>query len=602
MANPTVEIAGVDRTLKTLVDSVSIHRSISNRSTMRCTLIEVEGTYTPQAGEPIVIEQDGDKKFAGLIEDFEQEFIEGVDSSMRYSVSAVDFTRLLDWRCYEGSFENQSFYSIIEAMWAAKLSGDGVTLTGVINPGPTITTRIQDGLRPITEWFRKLATETGYLFYIDADKVLHFGPLQTSPSNPCPFVITWTSRNWRNMKIRRRMGDYRNRQYVRTEYTTTGLLTEQYTGDGSTRDFFINAGGGAFNGAPTATVDTGGGPVAVAVGRLGFDGPPGPFDWYYDFEGWGFHNFAPDPALGVGDILEISYRVRFNNKTVAEDAAEIAARAAIQGDSGVIEAIHEDRYIDRKASLDARAVALLRQYGSIPIEIDFETSTEIEPLSADVEPGQDLDVDLTGGPSSINDNLLIESVESQWIATGNTDIWQYRISATSQEPSSLRPAQSKEPVVAVVERIAEAVRIGPDPDTILAESPEAPTTVKWTRTIVDTADPLEVGDDLSNHFPVEVEEGEQVELLRFEATLKDAAPVSPSVQGFEFEIVRSDDGAATWAVVFTGKFEAGDKHIEGDTFDIYTLNPDDLIGYNATYADGTAAVLTVVLCGRVVTA
>ncbi len=596
MPNPTCVIAGVDRSDKTKVNSVSITRTISNRSTLSCGLMERAGVYRPVPGNVIEIEQGSPavKRFAGYIEDIEEQAVPGNMGAIEYRVTAVDYTRLLDWRVYSGSFENVSFYSIVSTIISAKFTtDDGISLAGVVNPGPTITTRIQDGLRPITEWFRKLATETGYNFRIDEDKVLQFGPLSTSPPNPAPFSLTFGSLNWRDLKIRRRMGDYRNRQYVRTEYTVSGTLTMQFTGDGATRDFFQFD--GSFQGAPTATVDTGGGPVAVTVGRLGYDAL-GLFDWYYDVEGWGFHNFAPDPALGVGDILEITYRVRFNNISVAQDSAEITARGAIQGDSGVIEAINEDRYIDTKAALDARAVNLLRQRGSIPIEVEFATDSRVEPLSDGLEPGMLLDVDLTDGPSGVNDSFLVESVESQWIAGAESDIWQHRIGCTNLEPNGATPS-AREPVVAVMEKLVEAIRIGPDPETILSESPAAATDFRdWPATIVDDAAPLVTGTDLSNHRPVDCAEGEAVELIEWFAVLE-VAPVS----SFVFDILRSSDDGSSWVSIFGASkptFTAGQKRIDGTAFNIGTLYRDERLRYDALTADGTASILTVVLNGR----
>lgn len=476
MPNPTVEIAGVDRTDKTACDSVSIRRSISDRSTMNCGLVERAGVYRPVIGNVIVVEQEqvvgspgsAVRKFAGYIEDIEEEHVPGNLGSILYKLQCTDFTRLLDWKLYAGSFDaGVTFLSAITAIWSAKLQADGVTL-GDIPPGPLLQTRIQDGLRPLSEWFRKFATDTGFLYRIDEYKVLHFGPLATSPPNPAPFSLTFGSRNWRNLKIRKRLGDYRNTQYVRTEYTVSGLLTANFTGDGSTRDFFQTD--GPFQEKPTVTLDG----TPLVVGRFGFDSGNPAYDVFYDVEGWGIHWPVLDPAPGNGLAIVVQYRIRFSNTSVAIDAAQIAARAAIQDDSGIIEAINEDRYIDTKAALDARAENLLRQYGSIPTSIDFENDSRIEPLADDLEPGMQLAIDLTDGPSSVDDSFLVESIESKWKAASPDDAWIHHIQCTDQEPYGNRPqgGGGAGAVAIVLERLAEGVRIGPDVPTVLTESPE----------------------------------------------------------------------------------------------------------------------------------
>jgi hypothetical protein len=447
MADPTVLIDGIERPGLTLVESVEITKSINDRSRMRCELMERAGIYRPVVGNPIVIAQDGTYRFAGLIEDIEEQAIAGNSSAIGYQLTATDHTRLLDWRLYAGSFENVSFYSIVSTIMNAKFAGDGITLEGVTNPGPTITTRIQDGLRPVTEWFRKLSTETGYLFHIDGNKVLHFGPLATSPPNPAPFSITFGSLNWRELRVKRSIGDYRNVQYVRTEYRVTSSLTANFTGDGSTRDFYQSQ--APFANVPSVTVNG----TPQTVGRFGID--LSGFDVYYDVEGWGIHRYGSQSAFSNGAAIAVSFAAQFSNTTVAEDSAEIAARAAIQANSGRIEAIHEDRYLDTKEALDSRAEGLLRQYGALSIVLDFETDSRIEPDSDGLEPGQLLDVDLTDGRSDVNDSFLVESVSSRWMATSPDDIWVHRIHATNQEPHGQKS-------VTPIEKLAEQVRIGPD--------------------------------------------------------------------------------------------------------------------------------------------
>lgn len=596
MPNPVLYIASVNRSNKTATNSVSIRRSLNQRWSLTAELFERQGVYRPVPGNVIEIGEGSPEvlRFAGYIEDIEEQAVPGNLGAIAYRITAVDYTRLLDWRLYSGSFENVSFYSIVEAIYNAKLSGDGVSLAGVVNPGPTISTRIQDGLRPVTEWFRKLSTETGFQFYIDPYKVLHFGPLATSPPNPAPFGLTFGSLNWRKLKIRRRMGDLRNRQYVRTEYNVTGTLTKQFVGDGVTRDFPQYD--GAFDGVPTATVDTGSGPVAVTVKRLGFD-PYTPGEWYYDFEGWGFHNLAPDAPLGVGDILEITYRVRFNSTAVLQDSAAIAARAAIQGDSGLIEALHEDRYIDRPASLIARATALLRQYGTIGIEIDTEFDSRIEPLSDELEPGMLMPINLTDGPSDVNDDFTVESIESNWIAGAPEDKWEHRVHLTNVEPWGAT-SSSREPTIAVMERIAEAIRIGPDIETVASESPsEATEHTDWSATIVDKRNPMTVGTDLSNHRPVDVDEGEKVELDDWYATLK----VNTGAI-VEVDALRSRDDGATFASIYPpgGKptFGSGVKYIDGSTFAIPELYHGERLTYAVNIVSGDASGFTLVLKGR----
>lgn len=402
---------------------------------------------------PIVVSQDGTKKFAGYIERISERVEPGTEI-LCYRLECTDYSRLLDWRMYAGSFEGASFYDIVYAIWSAKLSADGVTIGTVENPGITITEVFQDGLNTVEAWFRKLANRTGYLYRIDEDKVLHFSPFT---SNPAPFSIVWGGDNWRNLEIDRPLGDYRNVQYVRTEYRVGSTFTAEFTGDGSTRDFFVTQ--PMFN-APTVTADA----VAQTVGRFGIDLTG--FDVYYDVDGWGIHKYPAQTPYGVGVDIDVSFQALFSNQTVVEDAGEIAARASVQGDSGRIEAVHEDRYIRTLEAMEERGTGLLRQFGELATLLQFETDTVVEPLSASLVPAMRIDVDLTSGPSDVDETFLVESVESEWEKAAPTDVWRHRVSCTNIEPFGSPDGP--------IERLAEQSRIGPDAVAVVDDAPTPP--------------------------------------------------------------------------------------------------------------------------------
>lgn len=463
MANPTLTIAGVDRTGKTKVNTVSFRRSINDRSSMSCELIELTGAWRPVVGNRITVDHNGSRRFNGYIEKLTERPIPGAIGAMEYRLDCADRSRLLDWRLYAGSFDaGVTFSSVVTAIYNAKIANDGVTL-GTIPDYPILASRIQDGMRPVQEWFRKLTTETGYIFRIDENDVLQFGPLSTSPVNPAPFSISFTSENWRDLEITRELGDYRNRQYVRTEYTISGELIQTYI-VGANRDFFQDD--GPFSGTPVVTLDIGAGPVAQTVGRFGFDSYG--FDCYYDVEGWGIHRYPYDAAWPGHAVLKVAYHVRFNNSVMQQDDTQIAARAAIQNDSGLIEAISEDRYIDTRAALESRATALLRQFGAIPVGVRYGTDSVSEPLSDSLEPGMRQSIDLTDGPSDVAGSFLVHTVDSSWTATGQGDIWFHRVECTDLEPYGQR-------LTSPIEKLAEAVRIGPDIETVVADSPDTTT-------------------------------------------------------------------------------------------------------------------------------
>jgi len=114
----------------------------------------------------------------------------------------------------------------------------------------------------------------------------------------------------------------------------------------------------------------------------------------------------------------------------------------------------------------------------------------------------------------------------------------------------------------------------------------------WKSTVIDHANPLVVGDDISNHYPADIGDGEEIEFQRWYGALE----VAPS-SSFAFEIERSTDDGSTWSLAFSGTFSSAQKSKTGSSFSISFIQGGDRLRYNVSSADGTAAVFTLVIVG-----
>ncbi len=92
---------------------------------------------------------------------------------------------------------------------------------------------------------------------------------------------------------------------------------------------------------------------------------------------------------------------------VAEDAAEIIARAAIEGGSGVYEHVHTDTNIIDATNAAAVAANLLKKYGRVQLTISFTS------LTTDWRPATKLKVNLPTLGISSDRYFLIERVTLQ---------------------------------------------------------------------------------------------------------------------------------------------------------------------------------------------
>jgi hypothetical protein len=126
----------------------------------------------------------------------------------------------------------------------------------------------------------------------------------------------------------------------------------------------------------------------------------------------------------------------------------------------------------------------------------------------------------------------------------------------------------------------------------------------WTAVIQDldptgAQAPLEAGDDLFTHRPVDTPEGYELELLEWVATLK----VAPATGGtVELDILFSEDDGETWASIFPSgerpTFQAGEKLVAGSVFAQTIFPRHGIFSCDIVTVDGTAADLNFVLSGR----
>jgi len=113
-------------------------------------------------------------------------------------------------------------------------------------------------------------------------------------------------------------------------------------------------------------------------------------------------NFATPPGNGVA--IEVKYYGEYDILVMREDAAAIAARQAIEGGTGITEAMDDEPSLASKDAALAAALAKLDKYGIIGELFSCETFTY------GLEPAQLVTIDYPEYGLN-NAELLIESVE-----------------------------------------------------------------------------------------------------------------------------------------------------------------------------------------------
>ena len=228
------------------------------------------------------------------------------------------------------------------------LAGEGVVL-GTIQAGPDIK-EILINYQMVSRAYDALAVRAGFIWEIDCFKQLHF---QGRTTTTAPFAVVAADVQDPSSSLTGDSTRYRNRQYIRAGRDVTESQVETFTGDGVQGAFTV---GYPMNQEPTVTVNA----VAQTVGIKGIDTTQ---DCYWS-KGDSVLVFDAGSIPGAVAVV-ITYIGEYDIMTVVEDAGEIAARATVEGSTGIIEAIADEPYMNSKDSSLEAGQALLDKYGVI---------------------------------------------------------------------------------------------------------------------------------------------------------------------------------------------------------------------------------------------
>lgn len=436
----TLTIAGVDRTDYLAINSGRITRDLNGRARFNGVLRQVQRGYSPAKGDEIIVKKDNKRWFAGNIFRIVLTDAGGSTNLMEFSIDCVDFNHIANRRLITADWTGQYFYTIVEGITVSGMNGENVTLGNVTNPGPLFTEKVVFKYEPCATAFNKLATITGYQWYIDFYKDLHFASFAGTLAS---FSITDSSGNWADLEIERSDEDYRNRQYVRSEYNLSKEFNDSFTVVQEGQDFIPLTSG--IDELIGVTVNG----VTVTTYIDPWDGnPPSGYNFYYVVGwpelftyGWTIGDPSQGYVLHVGDVVAVNYKSKIGNVVMVEDTPEQTSRNQIW------EAIEEQRWTDDGNTLEAIGLGRLRQFSNDTVKARWTMPA----ASADPEPGQYVTVNVTR--FGVNQLLLIERVDTKWIAGLSGDVLEHTVQATSAEPYGRSQAY--------FEKVVEMARIGP---------------------------------------------------------------------------------------------------------------------------------------------
>ena len=412
-----ISIAGVDQSSYYKSSSLRITETLGSRSTCNFQIFDATGALSCPVGSEVIVTFDEVNVFSGTIESTDTNFpsMDYTSDAMFMNIRCVDWNQLLDRKLVAKSFaaDGQTFGQIVRLIIDEFLADDGVVPGQIQNGG--YTDRIVFQYETVNSCLSSLAEAVGYVFYIDYNKQLHF---RDRIDVEAPFSLTALSPTYRSITVKQNRSQYRNRQYLRGGLEVSpNRRTEEFAGDNDTRTFTVALPVGA---EPEVWVNRGSQilspeeeeareellereeqaaeedaeqpgfnianiPQRVGTGwvrqTVGLDSLESPVQWSWNvgdntitqnsdelvLRAFNIMTRLPDDdVVWNNDRVRIIYRPLVRVLARSQDDDEIAARQAIEGGSGIYEAVEEDERIEDSLFARTKVEGLLTQLGHIP--------------------------------------------------------------------------------------------------------------------------------------------------------------------------------------------------------------------------------------------
>lgn len=243
---------------------------------------------------------------------------------------------------------------------------------------------------PATTALDALAEKTGFIWYIDFDKRLHFVGRATYTA---PWTVTGADIQ-KDVTVEHGNSQYRNTQYIKGGTDITDPQTQEFKGDGKLTTFSTG-----FKVAKVPTITLNG--ILQTVGIRGVDSGK---QWYWSK---GENPISQDnvgtPILDT-DVLSVTYQGEFSMVVMSKDEAQISSRQTLEQNSGINEDVADEPQTTNREAAFQSANAKIQKYGVIGRRIQFRTRR------IGIEAGQIATVNLPEHGIN-NAELLIESVQ-----------------------------------------------------------------------------------------------------------------------------------------------------------------------------------------------
>lgn len=385
MVDLTIQIDGQDRTSRVQLGSLRITDNINQHRDTCLFQVKrtIEQPFQPEVNQEVIIFDGATRIFGGIITNVSVR-IESVDHAV-YDVQCSDFSVLLERKLILERLSNQTVEEIIFFL-LEKYDDEGFTMDGVI--GDQTIDQITFNRINFSDVLNMMAQLTGFSWYVDYDKDIHFFP---KSQEPAPFNLTDDSGNyiWQSLKIENDFTQIRNIVFIEGGEEEGNEMTEEFTATGTEEERTLYRLGFKFARLPVVLVNST--PQNVGVEFLN---PDESFDCLWSFQEK-YIRFTDGNIPSESDVVEVTGNPLFKIIGRIQNGPSISQY-------GPWEFKIKDPNIKSRAEARARARAEIEAYKNGVIEGSFRT------YESGLRSGQVITVN--SPKRGINEDFLIQRV------------------------------------------------------------------------------------------------------------------------------------------------------------------------------------------------
>lgn len=359
--------------------SARIVDQLQNRgNTFTLELTRRTGQDAPQEGKEIIFKDGSRFLFGGFVTRVQPVEI-GLGSFFVYQVEATDYSYVVINKNAQKVYENETLHDIVEDLLDTYVdAGYGLTITNVVT-GPTIET-VSFNHITLRKAFEKLAALTGYEWWFDYEKDLHFKPKSIDNA---PEEINDTDRNHESLSVSVDLSQVRNSIVVRGGREETSAFFQQIiVCDGEAREWLLREKPKTLEYIKLNTVTQ-----TTGVDPLDNDDEAS-LDFLFNFQEKFIRCSSAQATPANGDEIEVSYKYEVPVIVLLQDATSIAAIKALEGGDGIHDFTIVESSIKSKGEARQRALKELLEYANPLVTGVFATRTGLLQAGSYFKAGQ----------------------------------------------------------------------------------------------------------------------------------------------------------------------------------------------------------------------